>query len=164
MQSLWPDTTAQIPLSDVYFLRKVNLERYLNSVDEAEKMLFGTSKTSRQVLNDNGQRFEMYPDGFLSMLFIDLDDFDADTYRLTYLGPADLGEVSCFMFAVTPITTNTPGRFNGTIWVQKDSLRIVRTVGTFQYHRVGLRKRLGPLGASVRLFFSLRLLAREDNF
>jgi hypothetical protein len=152
IQSLWPDTTAQMPLDDVYFLGKVDLRQYLASADHPKAMLFGTSRSSRQILNDNGQRWELYPDGFVSMLFIDPQDFDADTYRLTYLKPATLGSVSCLMFSVTPVNASAPGRFNGTVWVENTGLRIVRVEGTFQAQNVRLRQRLKPLGTSASLF------------
>jgi hypothetical protein len=116
IQSLWPDTTAVIPPDDVYFLGKVDFRRYLTSAD-AEEMLFGTSKSSWQILNDNGQRWALYPAGSVSMLFVDTQDFDADTYRLKYLKRATLGTVSCLIFAVTLVKANESGRFNGTIWV-----------------------------------------------
>jgi Peptidase family M48 len=152
IQSLWPDTTAQMPLDDVYFLGKVNFHRYLASADDSKAMLFGSSKSSRKILNDNGQRWELYPDGFVSMLFVDVQDFDADTYRLTYLRPAALGTVSCLMFAVTPVKVTAPGRFNGTVWVESTALRIIRVEGTFQPHRLRLGQRLRPFGGYVGLF------------
>jgi len=152
IQSLWPDTTAQMPLDDLYFLGKVDFRQYLASADDAKAMLFGTSKSSRQILNDNGQKWELYPDGFVSMLFVDPQDFDADTYRLNYLKPATLGTVRCLLFTVTPVKTNAPGRFNGTIWVEHTGLRIVRVEGTFQAQHVKLSQRLKPLGTSVGLF------------
>jgi hypothetical protein len=152
IQSLWPDTTAQMPLDDVYFLGKVDFRQYLASADDAKTMLFGTSKSSRQILNDNGQRWELYPDGFVSMLFVDPQEFDADTYHLTYLKPATLGTVSCLMFTVTPVKPNTPGRFTGTVWVENTGFRIVRVEGTFQAQHVRLSQRLKPLGTSVGLF------------
>jgi hypothetical protein len=152
IQSLWPDTTAQMPLDDLYFLGKVKFYRYLASEHDPQVLLFGNSKGSRQILNDNGQRWELYPDGFVSMLFVDLQDFDADNYRLTYLKPATLGTVSCLMFAVTPLKASTPGRFKGTIWVENTGLRIVRTEGTFQAPRVRMRQRLNPFGASATFF------------
>jgi hypothetical protein len=105
-----------IPPDDVYFLGKVDFRRYLTSAD-AEEMLFGTSKSSWQILNDNGQRWALYPAGSVSMLFVDTQDFDADTYRLKYLKRATLGTVSCLIFAVTLVKANESGRFNGTIWV-----------------------------------------------
>jgi hypothetical protein len=100
IQSLWPDTTAVIPPDDVYFLGKVDFR-----------------KSSWQILNDNGQRWALYPAGSVSMLFVDTQDFDADTYRLKYLKRATLGTVSCLIFAVTLVKANESGRFNGTIWV-----------------------------------------------
>jgi hypothetical protein len=150
MQSLWPDTTAKMPIGDVYFLGKVDFLRYLGSGDGAT-WLFGTSRSSRQILNDNGQKWELNPDGFVSMLFVDLQDFDADTYRLTYLKPATLGTVSCLTFAVTPVKESTPGRFSGTVWVETSALRIVRVEGTFQANHVRVSQRLSPLGASIGL-------------
>jgi len=151
VQSLWPDTTAQMLLDDVYFLGKVDFLRRLVSGDYATTLLSGTSKNSRQILNDNGQKWELDPDGFVSMLFIDQRDFDADTYHLRYLKSETLGTVSCLVFGVTAVKANAPGRFNGTVWVENAGLRIVRVKGIFQANHVRLRQRLSPLGASVAL-------------
>jgi Peptidase family M48 len=145
IQSLWPDTIAQMPLDDVYFLREVDFSRYLISEDYTQTMLFGSSKRSRQVLNDNGQRWGLYPEGFVSMLFVDQQAFDADTYQLKYLKRDTLGTVSCLLFAVTPLRKQEAGRFNGTVWIENVGFRIIRAEGTFQVRHVSLAQRLNVL-------------------
>jgi hypothetical protein len=154
IQSLWPDTTAQVPLDDVYFLRKIDLYKYFAPEDDAYATLFGASKSSRQLLNDNGQRWEVYPDGFVYMLFVDSQDFDADTYQLTYLKSESLGEISCFVFTVSPIKKKAFGRFQGSIWVESTGLRIVKVEGTFEgVKHPGLKTRLSLFGGSMGIFF-----------
>jgi hypothetical protein len=152
IQSLWPDTTAQMPLDDVYFLSRVSFRRYLLSEDNAQATLFGSTKSSRQILADNRQKGELSPRGLAFMLFIDIQDFDADTYRLTYLKPVTLGALNCSMFAVVPLKAKQPGRFKGTIWVENTGFNIVRVKGTFQPLHVRRMQHLNPLGASVGFF------------
>jgi len=152
-QSLWPDTTDQIPLSDAQFVGRIDFYDFITSRDESAAMLFGTSKGGLRVLNDNGQRWSLYVDGFLAMLFIDPTDFDADRYRLTPLGSSKLDGADCLLFDVAPIDTKAAGRFRGTIWVEPEGYRVVRIQGTFQAPRVNWRSRLNPAGSTVYLNF-----------
>jgi len=152
IQSLWPDTTAQMPLDDAYFLSRVSFRRYLLSEDNAQAMLFGSTKSSRQILADNGQKGELSPNGLTFMLFVDIQDFDADTYRLTYLKSATLGTLNCSMFAVAPLKAKQPGRFKGIIWVENAGFGIVRVKGTFQPVHMRRIQHLNPLGTSVGFF------------
>jgi hypothetical protein len=152
IQSLWPDVHAQMPLDDVYFLSKVNISRNFFAGDDEKAMLFGRSKASRRILDDNGQKQELNPAGFIHMLFIDPYDFDSETYRLTYLHPATLGGIDCLVFTVSPINTNAPGKFNGTVWVERKGFKIVRVQGTFQVERLKLGQRLSPLRRSAGFF------------
>jgi hypothetical protein len=148
IQSLWPDTSAQAPLDDVYFLGKVSLDKYVASETAATTMLSGTSSAGRRILVDNGQKWELYPDGFISMLFVDQQDFNADTYRLIYLRTATLGAVNCLIFGVTPIKPNVSGRFTGTIWVENTNFRIIRVQGIFTTKHPQLIRQLNPFVSS----------------
>src|ERR1700722_9343234 len=152
IQSLWPDTSAQMPIDDVYFLSKVDMSSDFFVGDDGKAMLFGRSEESRRVLDDNGQRQELYPAGFIRMLFIDRQSFDSDTYRLTYLHPAMLGGIDCLLFAVDPIKADRSGRFQGQVWVERKGLKVIRVQGTFQGERLKLGQRLNPLRRSAGFF------------
>ncbi|MGH9511112.1 MAG: hypothetical protein ACRD2U_03145 [Terriglobales bacterium] len=65
------------------------------------------------------------------MLFVDLEDFDADTYDLTFLQKTTCDKRLCLLFSVTPKQPRHQGRFEGEIWVEKSHLNIVRIRGTF---------------------------------
>ena len=152
IQSLRPDTAAQIPIDDLYFLSKVEMSSNFLVGDEGNSRLFGRSEESRRVLDDNGQRQELYPAGFIHMLFIDPQSFDSDTYRLTYLQQTTLGPLNCLLFAVDPIKADTPGRFRGKVWVERKGLKVVRVQGTFQVERLKLRQRLNLLRRTAGFF------------
>jgi Peptidase family M48 len=154
IQSLWPDTGKQIPLDDIYFLSKVSISRHLFVAGDEEGRLFGRSDESWRLLDDNGQRQELYPAGFIHMLFIDPENFDPDTYRLTYLQSATLGSINCLVFAVAPVKTDAPGRFKGRVWVEKKGLRIVRVQGKFQVEPVKLAQRFNPLRSTAEFSIS----------
>jgi len=153
IQSLWPDTSAQIPIDDLYFLSKLDISRHFFENDGLDR-LFGKSEESGRIFVDNGQRQELYPTVFIRMLFIDPQDFDPDTYRLTYLQPATLGKLDCLVFEVVPVKNDAPHRFKGMVWVERTELRIVRVQGTFQVERVRLGQKLNPFRRSAA--FSIR--------
>jgi hypothetical protein len=152
IQSVWPDTAAQMPIDDLYFLGKVDMSSNFLVGDEGNARLFGRSEESRRVLDDTGQRQELYPAGFIHMLFIDRQSFDSDTYRLTYLQPTTLGALHCLLFAVDPIKPDTSGTFRGKVWVEENGLKVVRVQGTFQVERLKLRQRINPLRRSAGFF------------
>src|SRR5579884_440106 len=71
------------------------------------------------------------PKGFAQMAFIDLQDFNRQTYRFDYYGREFLGEVRCLVFDVTPVNRSEPGRFVGRIWVEDTGDSIVRFDGIY---------------------------------
>jgi len=152
LQSLWPDTLDQIPIDDAYVLAKIDLSKFMAQEDDSLAMLFGTAKQWR-VRTDNGGTLLLYRAGIPYFLFIDVWDFDADTYRLAYIGPERLGAVECMKLTVTPLDPRTAGRFQGTIWVEKSKFKIVRAQGTFKATPVKLFKRLNPFGGNASLNF-----------
>ena len=157
-QSLWPGINAQSPIDDAYFLSKVDFTRGFKESGDGRRgyqtFLFGQSRASRKVRLNNGDKGEVYPDGYLDMLFIDLEDFDADTYDLTYLQETTSGKRECLLFSVRPKVPSSPGRFKGQIWVETSNFKIVRIRGTFTpvlLDHLRLRRFFGI--GSVPLFF-----------
>jgi hypothetical protein len=151
IQSLWPDTSAQIPLDDSYFLNKISFLRFLSQQDKAWIPLFG-EPGSRDILTDNGSKTTLYAAGFIYVMFVDPWDFDSDTYRLSYIADVKLGTIDCLTFAVTPVKHPAPRRFEGTIWVEKQGLKIVRVQGIFQGKHPKFVQRLSPLGGFATFY------------
>ncbi len=134
-QSLWPSTKDQSPIDDAYFLSKVDFARGYKPAGGGRRgyqtFLFGGTRESRKVQVNNGERWEQNPDGFLDMLFVDLEAFDADTYRLRYLQNDTWSGRICLVFSVIPKMPHLQGQFEGQIWVETSALKIVRIKGTF---------------------------------
>jgi len=128
-------------IDDKYFLARVDL-RHLD--DPVEKPLFARRALSRYIRTNTSVKEEIFPMGELSMFFVDLTSFDADTYKLTYEGKEKLGETHCISFSVAPTNARDSGRFVGQIWVESSSMSIVRIRGVFS----------GPSGFSFRQLFS----------
>jgi len=141
IQSLWPDSPAQMPLDDMYSLQKVRLSNFLAQDKGRWAELVGGSK-GWSLLQDNGQRVKLDPLGFASLAFLDLKNFDSDTYRLAYIAPAKLGTVDCLMLSVLPMKVKGTMRFRGTIWVESRGFRIIRINGTFQAPRNSFAQRI----------------------
>src|ERR1700685_601144 len=151
IQSLWPDTGAQIALDDSDFLNEISFFRFLSRQDKACMPLFG-EPGSRNILTDNGSKTTLYAAGFIYVMFVDPWDFDSDTYRLSYIADAKLGTIDCLTFAVTPVKHPAPRRFEGTIWVEKQNLKIVRVQGIFQGKHPKFVQRLSPLGGFATFY------------
>ncbi len=161
IQSLWPDTADQIPLSDAQFLGRLHFDDLIRSGGtQPATVLLGAQRSEARLLVDNGQQWGISETGFLEMLLLDTDAFDADTYRLSFLNTVVLEGIDCLVFDVSPMK-DALGRFKGTIWVEAKGLHIIRARGTFQAPRVSWRKRLNPLGSYVGLMFHFDTWRRE---
>lgn len=165
-QSLWPGIDAQSPIDDAYSLSKVDFTRGFKDSGEGRRgyqtFLFGQSRASRKIRLNNGDKVEVYPDGYLDMLFVDLEDFDADTYVLTDLQKATWGNRECIVFSVRPKTPVTSGRFRGQIWVETSNYKIVRIKGTFTpviLGHLGLRRFFGI--GNIPLYFHFDSIRQE---
>ena len=133
LQSLVPNTQAQSPIDDAYFLSKVDFSRSYKDRGRSgyQTFLFGGERSDRKVHVNNGERFELYPDGYLDMLFVDIEAFDADTYELTYVQQDTWNDRGCLIFSVVPRNPRFQGQFKGQIWVEDSAFKIVRIKGTF---------------------------------
>ena len=159
-QSLWPGINAQSPIDDAYFLSAVDFTRGFKESGDGRRgyqtFLFGQNRVSRKVRLNNGDKVPVYPDGYLDMLFVDLEDFDADTYNLADLQKATWGNRECLVFSVRPKMPTTPGRFKGQIWVETSNFKIVRIRGTFTpvvLGHMGLRRFFGIGGIPLYFHF-----------
>lgn len=65
------------------------------------------------------------------MAFIDLQDFNRQTYNFEYVRREFLGEIRCLVFDVLPRDGAQPGKFVGRIWVEDHDDSIVRFNGTY---------------------------------
>jgi hypothetical protein len=74
---------------------------------------------------------EFVPSGFLQMIYLDLNGFDRQHYKIEYVRREFLGEVRCLVFDVDPLPKAGKGRFVGRIWVEDQDYHIVRFNGAY---------------------------------
>jgi hypothetical protein len=136
VQSLDPEVSPEAVVDDAYFLGRVSLNPDAPHQGRVQPFAFGASERSRHIRVNTGDRWPLYPDGYVDMLFVDISDFDKDHYDLTYQGDQALGDKEYLRMAVQPLDGKVSGRFVGNIWVDITSFRIVRIVGTFSPKRL----------------------------
>jgi hypothetical protein len=126
LQTLKSDPQAgSVPAQDHYFLGRMDLgetiERrdYLSKDSGFETLFTGLFKT------------EYKPLGFASMIFVDREGFDRQTYDFNYVHREFLGDVRCMVFDVSAKKGTGAGRFRGRIWVEDQNYNIVRLNGTY---------------------------------
>ena len=129
IQYIRPDkTTGAAPDGDKYFLGRAELSR---SVDLMP--LDKDADIKHKVLGSWSEFFtsQFLPRGFLQMIFIDMNGFDRQHYRMEYVRREFLGEVRCLVFDVDPVSKKDKGRFVGRIWVEDQDFHIVRFNGAY---------------------------------
>jgi len=143
LQSLSSGGQDALPVGDAYFLGEVDLRH--NFRDDitvrpgALSLWFGRAKTDQFVAVPGHRWLKLNPDGDLDMLFVDISNFDSDTYELTYESTDTVGNTPCLLFSVTPLDPDASALFTGQIWVETSAFKIIRIEGTFT-----------PLPVSVR--------------
>lgn len=124
------DELSEHIVDDAYFLGSVDLQHLRGSLP-SERLLFGKPWRDRYIRINNDLYEKLIPIGQLMLFFVDLTDFDTDTYTLTYIRRERRLNTECLLFAVTPTHPRSAGRFSGTIWVESSSLKIVGIKGVF---------------------------------
>ncbi|MGB8985284.1 MAG: hypothetical protein WCC37_01510 [Candidatus Sulfotelmatobacter sp.] len=124
------DEASEYVIDDKYFLAAVNLG-HLYDGEPVESSLFARSPFSKYIVTNGIGREKLLPLGQLSMFFVDMTGFDADTYLLKYEARQKLYGVDCMLFSVRPKPSHYVGMFVGDIWVEPFSARIIRIKGVF---------------------------------
>ena len=129
VQYIRPDkTTGAAPDGDKYFLGRAGLSRGVDLMP-----LDKDAGLKRKIIGSWSEFFtsEFLPRGFLQMIFIDMNGFDRQHYRIEYVRREFLGEVRCLVFDVDPLSKKDKGRFVGRIWVEDQDFHIVRFNGAY---------------------------------
>jgi hypothetical protein len=129
IQNLRPDKQrGAAPDGDKYFLGRAELA---NGVEL--EALGGDSGLKHKIFGGWGEFFSMefVPRGFLQMIYIDINGFDRQHYKIEYVNREFLGEVRCLVFDVDPLPKTGKGRFVGRIWVEDQDYHIVRFNGAY---------------------------------
>jgi len=131
IQSFRPDKQlGAVPEGDKYFLGRAELAKGV----DLEPLTRGTSTARHnKIFGGLGSFFstEFLPQGFLQMIYVDMNGFDRQHYTFDYVRREFLGEVRCLVFDVNPARKNEKGRFVGRIWVEEQDYHIVRFNGAY---------------------------------
>jgi hypothetical protein len=132
IQLVRPDKElGAVPDGDRYFLGRAALAKGI----ELEPLITnGSSSSAKQRLLSSVTGFfsaEFLPRGFLQMIYLDMEAFDRQHYKFTYVGREFLGDVRCLVFDVDPLPNTGKGRFAGRIWAEDDGYHIVRFNGAY---------------------------------
>jgi hypothetical protein len=99
--------------------------------------------------------WEFVRSGFVAMAYPDPGTFDLNYYHFKLLGEEALDGFECYLIEVKPIPRKR-GLFNGRIWVEKETLTIIRFDGIYQgsnilqkYFHFDSRRRRDPSGLWV---------------
>jgi len=132
IQDMKPDKDlGTIPVRDHYFLGQANLSQGV--VDNS--MLSGKKGKLDQLnpIAHLGSYFgsSYVPDGFLQMIYVDMNGLDRQHYQFDYVRREFLGDVRCVVFDVTPLPKSGKGRFKGRLWAEDQNYTIVRFNGIY---------------------------------
>jgi hypothetical protein len=131
IQYLRPDKelgVVDVAEGDKYFIGRAELAK------EVELEPLERSISLKHKLREDLREFfssEFVPSGFLQMIYLDMNGFDRQHYKIDYIQSAFLGEVRCLVFDVDPLPKSGKGRFAGRIWVEDQDYRIVRFNGAY---------------------------------
>ena len=154
IQSLDPEVVPESIVDHAYFLGRVSLNGDSLRQKQVQQLAFGLEERNQRIRMSSHKSWTLFPDGYVSMLFVDLTDFDEDIYDLTYKGKETLLRTPCIKVAVQPLDSRIAGQFVGDIWVDQRTFRIVRISGAFSPQRLSkLPKYLNIAGISQIGFY-----------
>ncbi len=126
------DLGAPVPVSDVYFLGRLDMSE---GTDDRTFTSPTTAGLGKRMLNklSNVYSMKFLPLGFAQMVVLD-QDFQRRYYDFTFVRREFLGELRCVVIDVAPKKDAGKGRFLGRIWVEDHDDNIVRFNGTYYPH------------------------------
>jgi len=135
------------PLVETY-IQYMRPDKHLGAVPDGDKYFLGRAVLAKGVelepLNrEPGMRQRMFggwgdffstefvPAGFLQMIYLDMNGFDRQHYKIEYVRREFLGDIRCLVFDVDPLPKAGKRRFVGRIWVEDQDYHIVRFNGSY---------------------------------
>src|SRR6266446_4993295 len=135
------------PLVETY-IQNIRADQQLGEVPDGDKYFLGRAELGKGVElealeHDAGMKHKVFgawagffstefvPRGFLQMIYLDMNGFDRQHYKIEYVRREFLGEVRCLVFDVDPLPKTGKGRFVGRIWVEDQDFHIVRFNGAY---------------------------------
>jgi hypothetical protein len=128
------DLGAAVPVSDVYFLGRLDMSEGTDDRTFTSPTTAGLGKRMLGKLK-NVYSMRFLPLGFAQMVVLD-EDFQRRNYDFTFVRREFLGELRCVVIDVAPKKDAPGGRFLGRVWIEDQDYNIVRFNGTYtQSHR-----------------------------
>ena len=127
------DLGAPVPVSDVYFLGRLDMSDGADDHTFSSPTTAGLGKRMLSKLKDV-YSVKFLPLGFAQMVILDTD-FRRQNYDFTFVRREFLGEVRCVVLDVGPKKGAPGGRFLGRIWIEDQDYNIVRFNGTYTQAR-----------------------------
>jgi Peptidase family M48 len=126
------DLNAHVPVSDVYFLGRLDMSE---GTDDRAFISPTTAGLGKRMLSKLSSVYSMkfLPLGFAQMAVLD-EDFQRKYYDFAFVRREFLGELRCIVLDVAPKKDAGKGRFLGRIWVEDQDYNIVRFNGTYSPH------------------------------
>jgi hypothetical protein len=126
------DLNAHVPVSDVYFLGRLDMSE---GTDDRAFISPTTAGLGKRMLSKLSSVYTMkfLPLGFAQMAVLD-EDFQRKYYDFAFVRREFLGELRCIVLDVAPKKDSGKGRFLGRIWVEDQDYNIVRFNGTYSPH------------------------------
>jgi hypothetical protein len=132
IQDMKPDKDmGAVPVRDHYFLGQADFSKGVvdNSMISGKK---GKLDQLNPISHLGGYFTSSYvPDGFLQMVYIDMNGLDREHYQFDYVRREFLGDIRCVVFDVTPLPKSGKGRFKGRFWAEDQNYTIVRFNGVY---------------------------------
>ena len=126
------DLDAPVPVSDVYFLGRLDMSEGTDDRTFTSPTTAGLGKRMISKLS-NVYSMKFLPLGFAQMAVLD-QDFERKYYDFTFVRREFLGEVRTVVVDVAPKNDAGKGRFLGRIWIEDQDYNIVRFNGTYYPH------------------------------
>src|ERR1700694_679586 len=126
------DINAPVPISDVYFLGRLDMSEGTDDRTFTSPTTAGLGKRMLSKLS-NVYSMKFLPLGFAQMVVLD-QDFQRRYYDFTFVRREFLGEIRCIVMDVAPKKNAGKGRFLGRIWIEDQDYNIVRFNCTYYSH------------------------------
>jgi hypothetical protein len=133
IQDMRPDKDmGAVPVRDHYFLGQANLSKGVVDNSMIENKKGGKLDRWNPISHLGGYFTSSYvPEGFLQMIYIDMNGLDREHYQFDYVRREFLGDVRCVVFDITPLPKSGRGRFKGRFWAEDQNYTIVRFNGVY---------------------------------
>jgi hypothetical protein len=111
VQSLDPEAHPETVIDDAYFLGRVSLDGDSPRQERLQSLMVGARPESRFIRVNTGDRWPLYPDGYVDLLFVDITDFAKITTSSPTSKPTRLGTRSACRSRFGPLIPRQGGAF-----------------------------------------------------